>query len=327
MSRELFAQYSEFEDGLRKRFHEHPIYRTFASWSEEQFHCYLLQIGFIAQNFVKWYETAKLGLSSEQAREVIRHILRDEIPQDLPTHQDERQFDLHLIGISPIRALNTRPSTRTQQTIQRLYELVAYPQDDHDLRVMITLRMAGEVLVAEQYRHIVRYMKTRLGINPKQSRFFVPHYVHDLKGKQAEEGGHTDAFDLLLAEMITDERTLSVAKEAASLAYEARSGIHDQFLTKYKARDWGRKMLAVAASIALVVLAGKTVQDATIQRDRINHHRFLLTLTEQARAFYLSCDRDLIGFASSGNPSAARFLSEVGTSRACAEVWIDPAMR
>lgn len=327
MSRELFTQYSEFEDQLRKRFHEHPIYRNFTNWSVEQFYCYLLQIGFIAQNFVKWYETAKLGLSSEQAREVIRHILRDEIPQDLPTHQDERQFDLQLIGIHPARALNTPPSAHTRRTIQRLYDLVRYPQEDYDLRVMITLRMAGEVLVAEQYRHVVRYMKIRLGIDPKQSRFFVPHYIHDLKGKQAEEGGHTDAFDQLLAEMINDERKLTVAKEAAIQAFEARSGIHDQFLASHKARSWGKRGLAVAASILLAIQVGGTVQDAMIQRDRVSFQRFLMTLNAQSREFYLSCDRDLLGFAASGNPSASRFFAAVGTSRACAEIWIDPAMR
>ena len=48
MSAELFHEYSQFENGLVKKFHTHPLYRSFHKLSKEKFIEYLLQIGFIA---------------------------------------------------------------------------------------------------------------------------------------------------------------------------------------------------------------------------------------------------------------------------------------
>src|SRR3989344_2659416 len=155
-------------------------------------------------------------MQSETAREVVRDILRDEIPQSGTTHQDDRLYDLNLIGATTEQVRNVKPSAATQKTIERLYELVRFPQEDYDLRIMITLRIAGEVLVAEQYQHIIRYMRVNLGIAGSQSRFYFPHWQHDLKGAKVEgEPGHTDSFDKFLEGMISDERELEVAKDAA----------------------------------------------------------------------------------------------------------------
>jgi hypothetical protein len=317
MSTTLFSRYSQFEDGLIRQFHAHPLYRTFHKLSKEQYMNYLLQIGFIAQNFVKWYETAKLGMVSEEAREVVRHILRDEIPQNGPTHQDDRLYDLNLIGVSTEQVRNVIPSAVTHRTIQRLYELVRYQQDDYDLRVMITLRVAGEVLVAEQYQHIVRYMGVNFGIRPSQSRFYFPHWKHDLKGAKSEGGaGHTDSFDQLLESMLTDERKLEVAMDVAQKAFEARSGIHDQFVRKPS-----RVVLQTGSVVVALVLAMFMGTSLYQKTTRPSYYEFLATLDPQARNFYLDLEISLIKRAQAGID--VQNLQRIHTAEYASEVWGD----
>ncbi len=317
MSVQLFRAYSQFEDGLVKKFHTHPLYRSFHKLSKEKFIEYLLQIGFIAQNFVKWYETAKLGLQSEIAREVVREILRDEIPQSGTTHQDDRLYDLNLIGASTEQVRNVKPSAATRKTIERLYEFVSYPQEDYDLRVMITLRIAGEVLVAEQYQHIIRYMRVSLGIAGSQSRFYFPHWQHDLKGAKIEgEPSHTDSFDKLLAEMITDERKLEVAKDAAEKAFEARSGIHDQFVRK-SVRFLLRTISAVSLPVLVVFLGTSLYQKMA----KPSYYQFLKSLPPQSRNFYLDLEISLIQRVQSGID--VKNLHRISTSKYASEVWGD----
>ena len=287
MKTNFFAEYSRFEDGLIQKFHAHPLYQGFHALPFAQFVNYVLQISFIAQNFVKWYETAKLGMVSESAREIIRHILRDEIPSSGATHQDDRLYDLMLMGIGTERVRNVRPSAGTQKTIKRLYQLIRYPQENYDLRVLIALRVAGEVLVAEQYRHIVEYMEHRLGISPEQSRFYAPHYEHDLKGvKSRESAGHADSFDVLLKEMISDQQTLEIAKATAQAAFEARSGIHDQFVRKLRSP----KLIAGGLAAAITVICILVFTNA----GKPNWYNFLKSVDVQTRQFYLECDRQLI---------------------------------
>lgn len=317
MSAQLFLQYSQFEDGLRKKFHTHPLYRSFHKLSKEKFIEYLLQIGFIAQNFVKWYETSKLGMQSETAREVVREILRDEIPQGGTTHQDDRLYDLNLIGASTEQVRNTNPSVETRRTVERLYDLVRYPQEDYDLRVMITLRIAGEVLVAEQYQHIIRYMRVGLGIQGSQSRFYFPHWQHDLKGAEVEgKPGHTDSFDNLLEEMITDEWKLEVAKDAAERAFEARSGIHDQFVRK-PIRFLTQTVSAVSVLMLAVFLGTSLYQRVT----EPSYYQWLETLDPQTRNFYLGLEVSLLERAKAGID--IKNLHRISTVEYASEVWGD----
>lgn len=85
------------------------------------------------------------------------------------------------MGVPKKRALNTVASPLTRATVKKLYKLVGYPQADYDLRVLITLRIFGEILIAETYRYVVGSMAERFGLTVEQSRFYVPHYFHDQK--------------------------------------------------------------------------------------------------------------------------------------------------
>jgi hypothetical protein len=161
---------------------------------------------------------------------------------------------------------------------------------------MTTLRIAGEVLVAEQYEHIIRYMRINLGIAGSHSRFYFPHWQHDLKGAKVEgEPGHTDSFDKLLESMLTDERELEVAKDAAEKAFEVRSGIHDQFLPYARIVAVSKRvMLATVAAVLLAVVGWElptTIRRSHAQAEREKYQQFLAGLPAYYREFYFIMDR------------------------------------
>ncbi len=226
MGNAFFEEYRAFENELVERFNLHPFFVSFGSLPNEAVMAALLQLGFISLEFVRWYERAKLGMTSEEAKELIRCILRDEIPSRLPTHQDDRLADLLAMGAAKERVLNEPASERTVQTVRTLYELVRYPQESYDLRVLVYLRIFGEILVAETYGHVVRSMGERFGLQPECSRFYEPHYRHDDK----DEGGHSVKFERELEKLITDEHMLALAKSASEAAFTDRYKFYDQFV-------------------------------------------------------------------------------------------------
>lgn len=223
----LIARYNAHEDRLINLFSEHSSLTSIQDWTDEAFIALLLQLGHLSTTFVTWYEQTKLCIRDERAKELIRRILRDEIPRDAPTHQDDRVADLELINVSREKTLCTSATSTTQQTIRSLKRLTSYRADDCDLRLLVTLRIAGEVLVGETYRFIVPQLEHRFGLTAEHSRFYVPHFVHDRK--DADQGGHTQAFDALLTEWITDETTLAIAIKAADAAFRVRYAFYNQF--------------------------------------------------------------------------------------------------
>lgn len=223
----FIQRYSAQGDDLIEQFRAHPRLTSIQDWTDEAFIALLLQLGHLSTTFVSWYEQTKLGLRDERAKELIRKILRDEIPRNAPTHQDDRMADLERINVSRKRILSTPATRTTQQTIRWLKRLTSYRADDSDLRLLVTLRIAGEVLVGETYRFIVPELERRFGLGYEQSRFYVPHFVHDRKDTQT--GGHTQAFDVVLTEWIMNEHKLALATKAADAAFKVRYAFYNQF--------------------------------------------------------------------------------------------------
>lgn len=210
----------------RTAFAAHPFLRDLSHVSNARFVAFLLQLGHLSAEFVRWYERAKQGFESEAAKEVVRQILRDEIPQGLPTHQDDRLADLLAIGVPKKRALNTPASLATRGTLCGMYRLIRYPQAEYDLRVLVSLRIFGELCVGETYRFVVPELERRFNLGPVESRFFWPHYQHDQIGAPK---GHGSAFGGELAKLIVDERTFAVVIKAARRAIALRRRFRGQF--------------------------------------------------------------------------------------------------
>lgn len=226
------SEYNEYENLLIREFNSQQFYKEFPNFSKEQFTHYLLQLGYISAEFVKFVERAKLPLRLEMGKEAVRNILRDEIPQNGPTHQDNRFYDLKKIGLNEDTILNTSATKETKETILQYYDLIKWPQDNYDLKVLIILRVIGEVLVGETYRKVVEGLNKYYQLRPEESLFYTFHWQHDQKGGKGDEGGigHTEYYDIILEEMINDENSLQIAKDAALAAYKVRCKFHEQFL-------------------------------------------------------------------------------------------------
>ncbi|MBI4895373.1 MAG: iron-containing redox enzyme family protein [Candidatus Aenigmarchaeota archaeon] len=319
MSQELFQQFSQYEDELIRRFRQHTFFKKFSGMTDEQLKSYLTKRWFLSENFVRWYDKAINGLSNEDAKNVLRGIILDETPSDKPSHREDLLADLNFIGVKRENVLSSKPSKETIDTVDRLYNLAGYTEDPyHDLRVMCALRMAGEILVAEEYRYVVPELERRFGLTDEKSRFFAPHFYHDRKDKQQEkEGSHTDSFVNLLEKMISDEQALYVSMDAAKRGYEARARFYDQFTVGYKFLRTARNALVTAASIAAVVYLFLAPNGK--QTPQEEYARFLASLPRSERAFYLDCDRWLID--QYDRTLDTKYLKNVGTLQAVKDVW------
>src|SRR3989344_7079947 len=200
----FFKIYDEFEYDIIRKFNEQEFYRRFHRFSKKEFTYYLLQLGYLSLEFVKFLERAKLPLKKEGGKEAIREILRDEIPASGPTHQDNRFTDLIESGLTREKILNTLPTKQTKKIIRKYYELIKYPQDNYDLRALIISRVIGEVLVGETYKHVVKGLQKHYGLKPEKSLFYTFHWQHDQKGGKGDkiDSGHTEYYDNVLKELI-----------------------------------------------------------------------------------------------------------------------------
>ncbi len=312
---EFARRYMAFERTLIDRFADHPFFLHLPSASRKEFAAFLLQLGYLSAEFVKWYERTNQGFASESARELIRNILRDEIPADAPTHQENRLEDLQQLGIPAAIALNPPASFTTRRTVRRMYELVRYPQEHYDLAALVTLRIAGEVLVGETYRHVCPQL-ARFGLAQEQSQFYWPHFLHDELHEDGEGEGHSNAFDTLLNRFITSEEELRIAMEAAETAFEMRYHFLDQFTARARVVRRVVKALTVAAATLLIVIG--TALPARFCPERKPTPRVIATLTDYER-FERECDLWLVQRArETGDVS---YLATVGTPQAPITVW------
>ena len=225
---DLFGSFSGFEDQLIRKFHKHPFFKNFGDLTDRELKKYLLQKWFLSFNFVPWYDKAILSLNNQTAKLVLKKIVQDESPPNAPSHREDLIEDLEFIGIKKAEILTAKPTDTTLNTLGGLFSLAAFSKDDYnDLRIMVSLRLAGEVLVGEEYRHLVPELEKRIGLKPTKSVFYAPHFYHDRK--DAKSGHHTHSFTSVLEGLIRDGKSLGKAKSAAEKAFRVRLGFFDQF--------------------------------------------------------------------------------------------------
>ena len=234
VNRNLFYRLSEYEDGLIREFHSTPFFRKFTRQTDQELKDYLIQKWFVSENFVPWYDRAINRLNSLEAKFVLKRILQDETPIGKPSHREDLLVDLEYIGITKREVFLARPTTETLQAVLSLNSLVDYSEDpDYDLKIMVALRIAGEILVAEEYRHVVPELEKRFCLKPENSRFYAPHFYHDRKeGNEMTLFEHTTSFEATIGKMIVDENKLDVARQSARKAYEARVLFYNQFVIR-----------------------------------------------------------------------------------------------
>lgn len=228
----LLREYNAAEDRVIQEFNSTSFYQqAFPNFNKEEFVNYLFQLGHLSFEFVKFLERTKLALHSETGKEAIRRILRDEIPPKGGTHQDNRIQDLLKIGIPMERILNTLPTTITKNVLENYYAEIQYPQKFYDVHAIVFVRVIGEVLVGETYKHIVWGLEKHFGLKEADSVFYAPHWKHDIKkNANSSNGGHTEYYNLALKELIKNKITLNEAILAAKAAMKIRNQFHSQFI-------------------------------------------------------------------------------------------------
>ncbi|MBS3168690.1 hypothetical protein J4216_06185 [Candidatus Woesearchaeota archaeon] len=316
----LIKRFSDYEDVLIRKFHEHPFFRNFSRMSDEELRKYLAEKWHLSQNFVPWYDSAintLNALGELKARDVLRKIVDDETPIGKPSHREDLLWDLERVGLNPLEILKAMPSKHTRKTLAKLHGLTIYDGDpNYVLRTMTALRTAGEILVAEEYRHVVPELERRFDLTPEQSRFYAFHFEHDRKDN--ESGEHTHSFGRILESNITDEDKLRVAIDATNRAYEVRAGFYDQF-TKISRRMQIVKVLAassgIAASLLLAYSLGFETPEGNGIPNEISGYRHCLDIDPMQR----DSDRWLIN--RSLQTADTSYLKNVGKPEAVREVW------
>ncbi len=314
----VLHRFSLHEDELIRRFHQHPFFAHFSALSDRDLKEYLTQKWFLSQNFVPWYDRAINGLNDEEAKAVLKKIVQDETPLGAPSHREDLLADLEFIGISREKVLTAKPRRDTLKAIHKLNELVAYSGGpNHDLRVMSALRTAGEILVAEEYRHVVPELERRYGLTPERSRFYAPHFYHDRK--DSETGQHTHSFESVLERMISSEDKLQVATESAERAFRHRLHFHDQFYGRLRIVRRMQEGLAIAAGIAIIATGAYFARTIDSESNTAPLARTSMEVTSSGTEFYLDADRRLLQqYRETGN---SRYLKNIGTFEAAREVW------
>jgi hypothetical protein len=252
----LFDQLSEHENQLIEQFRQHPYIISLPAQDNNTFKRMLVQNTFLSRNFVPWYVRGMLGMQSEEGKEILRDIALEEMGVEQgkieSTHMELLLCDLNAIEISSDYVLDDAQETRaTRYTRQAIDDIIPAVYDYHyDLKTLVGLRMAGEVLVGEAYKHICRELENRFGMTKDNSQFYWPHFLHD--AKDSELGDHTRSFEATLTTMIDTPAKLDIAKDTATQAYHARVSFYNQFLPLRRRSNF-RAGLALAAMAAVMV--------------------------------------------------------------------------
>ncbi|HYC83217.1 MAG TPA: hypothetical protein VEB60_01560 [Candidatus Paceibacterota bacterium] len=231
-----------------ENYRKHRFFQEFMSQSPSRFQDYLLQLEHVSQRFAEFYRGGKTSISDPETERIIEEMIKD----DLALKGKEGGNRTHdLTELAGVTALKTPPSVQTRAFLEELLSLPdscppkpprkkdrggnrAEPSDEEKHRqhlwTVVVLRVAGEILPAEQFRLILDYLEQKMGVDRRQTRYFLPKYELIRKDVRRTDGSHGHRFDKLVDKLIRNERDLDLAKQAVDIACRVRSEFHDQFL-------------------------------------------------------------------------------------------------
>ena len=224
MTKLRFNTYNEHQGAAAQRMQDHRFFKYFGRHPMELVNRYLLQRMFSSREFVALLNDALTRLKDDKHKDVVRCILRDEIPADKPTHFENLIRDLTSpqIGITETQIHVARMGPHTEAAIAEMHRILKVDLDNpnHDLVILALLHTAGERLVSVEYGHIVG----RFSLDGANSVFYHPHFRQD-----AAEGDHSTLFDVAIQGLLTRDEALETAKAAIDKATEVRLSFFSQF--------------------------------------------------------------------------------------------------
>lgn len=229
----LVERLNQLDDRIITNFRSTPVLVDLRRLSNSEFEDILIQRRFLSLAFTPFNDQAVDGLEDEEAKQIVRELIREEYPQNAPSHREDLVTDLLARGLTKERILSVRPTPATIKTIYGLFELVKFGNRYYDVKAISSLRMAGEVLVAEEYSFYVSEFERRYGLKPKNSVFYGSHLEHDRKQKPIGINGktHSDKLGNVLARLVDTEEKLKVANESSDSALRVKAGFYYQFLS------------------------------------------------------------------------------------------------
>ncbi len=240
-SEQYVQNLDQHEESLIEQFRKHPVLSTLKQITQDEFENLLLERRLLALDvFEPMYNRGLCGLEDETAKEIVREIIREEYPIAHPNHREDALSDLMLIGIPKERILAIKPSVQTRAARDVLINLVEYlpygmvnhTEDNYELRILTTLRVAGEVLPGIEHQLLWSEIERRYQKTSDQSRYYVPHGSHDSKRCSLGALGksHADRLGVVLATKITDQAAYEKAQQYMHACYTTRTSFYDQFM-------------------------------------------------------------------------------------------------
>jgi hypothetical protein len=184
---DVLTKIDAHEDRLVAHFVEHPVLIQMTKMSRSEILAILLQRRFLSLGFTPFYEMAMDGLVDESSQAVVREILREEYGSGARlTHRQDLMQDLLALGATRDELVGCVASESTLHVLARMFAAIRKSDDEHlhQIKVLTTLRMAGEVLVAVEYDRYWPHLQ-RLGLRAAnepggvRSVFYYPHLCHD----------------------------------------------------------------------------------------------------------------------------------------------------
>lgn len=221
----LIERLNIFDDAVIEQFRR-DVNTNLRILSDLELEDKLVQRRFLSLAFTPFYDQGIDVLEDDEAKQVARELIREEYPQNAPSHREDLVTDLLKIGLTKNRILSARHTKRTKETIDGLYELVAFSGKYDDIKIVSALRTAGEVLVAVEYELIVPELMRRYEFKPECSVFYVLHAEHDQKLKPLGQNRrtHSDKLGSILARLVDTEEKLVIAKQSMDNAYKVKTG-------------------------------------------------------------------------------------------------------
>jgi hypothetical protein len=196
------SRIDELEDQLVASYRHHPVLAGAGAMPRDALLELLVQRRFLSLAFTPIYELGLDALVDVRAKHVVRSLLRAEYAgddedtggsdagDDRPTHRERLVLDLCALGATRRQIACSRPSLATRAVVEGLLAAMLRGQDTsdeaHQIALLSTLRLAGEILVAVEYEALWPHLE-RLGLSADgrpgtaRSVFYHPHMVHDAR--------------------------------------------------------------------------------------------------------------------------------------------------
>ncbi len=220
-----FQQIDKLENSLILE-HKTNIEKLVKNMSNAEFKRMLLQRKWISYAFTPLYDFGIDSMADEKAKQILRTIRNDEYPREGPSHREDLIHDLKIIGLELDEVINESASKQTLKSIKNQFDFlkIREEQEMHDIKVVTFLRFGLEILVSVEYGVFVQRLED-FGLTRRNSRFYWPHFMHDMKQHPLGTKGstHSDMLSEQLGSMLDTLKKAAACGRFTQKTYELRS--------------------------------------------------------------------------------------------------------